>query len=75
MTSKEFVIWLKGFISASNHYNLTPKAWDELKRQLDTVHDSSGSFTLDYDDEEKSNRRMDIIGQNGNDGLHYNKIF
>ena len=25
-------------------------------------------------DEEEANRRMDIIGQNGNDGLHYNEV-
>ena len=25
-------------------------------------------------DEEEANRRMDIIGQNGNDGLHYDEI-
>ena len=25
-------------------------------------------------DEEKSNRRIDIIGQNGNDGLHYDEV-
>ena len=30
----------------------------------------SSKFKLD---EEKSNRRIDIIGQNGNDGLHYDK--
>ena len=24
--------------------------------------------------EEETNRRMDIIGQNGNDGLHYDKV-
>ena len=25
-------------------------------------------------DEEKGEKRIDIIGRNGNDGLHYNKI-
>ena len=24
-------------------------------------------------DEEESNKRMDVIGQNGNDGLHYDE--
>ena len=37
MTSKEFVIWLQGFIEASHHYNLTPSAWDALKDKLKTV--------------------------------------
>jgi len=37
MTPKEFVIWLKGFIAASNHYNLTPSAFEELKEILKQV--------------------------------------
>lgn len=41
MTSKEFVIWLKGFVAGSNNYNLTPKGWDEVKQQLSNVTDAS----------------------------------
>lgn len=41
MTSKEFVIWLKGFVAGSNNYNLTPKGWDEVKQQLSEVTDAS----------------------------------
>jgi hypothetical protein len=37
MTSREFVIWLRGFITASNHYNLTPSAFEELKEILKQV--------------------------------------
>lgn len=37
MTSNEFVIWLKGFVAASNNWNLTPAAWQELKDKLDKV--------------------------------------
>jgi len=37
MTSRDFVIWLKGFIAGSNAFNLTPQGWDELKNQLDKV--------------------------------------
>lgn len=37
MTPEQFVIWLKGFVTASNNYNLTPKAWDEVKETLDKV--------------------------------------
>lgn len=37
MKPEEFVFWLKGFVTASNHYNLTPAAWDELKAQLQKV--------------------------------------
>lgn len=39
MTSRDFVIWLKGFIAGSNNFNLTPSGWDELKGQLNKVED------------------------------------
>jgi hypothetical protein len=41
MTSKEFVIWLKGFATASNNYSITPKQWDDLKDKLGEVNDDS----------------------------------
>jgi len=37
MTSREFIIWLKGFIAGSNNFNLTPAGWDELKETLRKV--------------------------------------
>jgi len=40
MTSREFVIWLKGFATAANSYNITPKQWDEVKDKLDEVEDT-----------------------------------
>jgi len=40
MNSKEFIIWLKGFIAASNNYNITPKQFDELKDTLSKVNDN-----------------------------------
>lgn len=40
MTSREFVIWLKGFATAANPYNVTPKQWDEIKDKLDKVEDT-----------------------------------
>jgi hypothetical protein len=40
MTSKEFVIWLKGFVAGSNNFNLTPAGWDEVKEQLNKVNDN-----------------------------------
>jgi hypothetical protein len=40
MNSKEFVIWLKGIIAASNSYNITPKQFDELKDTLSKVNDN-----------------------------------
>jgi hypothetical protein len=40
MTSRDFVIWLKGFATAANSYNITPKQWDEIKDKLDEVEDT-----------------------------------
>lgn len=37
MTSKEFTIWLKGFMTACNEYSPTPKQWDTIKEELDKV--------------------------------------
>jgi len=34
MTSKEFVIWLKGFTEGVHEFNITPKQWDLLKNKL-----------------------------------------
>jgi hypothetical protein len=40
MTSKEFVIWLNGFVEACHEYAPTPKQWDALKDKLAEVDDS-----------------------------------
>ena len=80
MTSKNFVIWLRGFTAAANNFTLTPEQWDTLKDELAQVHDDEDK---NYDeflkawggvepiDEEETNKRMDVIGQNGNEGTHY----
>ena len=39
MTSKEFVIWLKGFTDGVHEFNITPKQWDLLKEKLAEVKD------------------------------------
>lgn len=39
MTSKEYVIWLQGFVEACNDYAPTPKQWDTLKDKLAEVGD------------------------------------
>ncbi len=45
MTSKEYVIWLKGFVEACHEYAPTPKQWDALKDKLAEVTDEvSSSF-------------------------------
>jgi hypothetical protein len=41
MTSKEYVIWLKGFVEACHEYAPTPKQWDALKDKLEEVTDES----------------------------------
>jgi hypothetical protein len=41
MTSKEYVIWLKGFVEACHEYAPTPKQWDALKDKLVEVKDDS----------------------------------
>ena len=40
MTSKEYVIWLKGFVEACHEYAPTPKQWDALKDKLAEVNDN-----------------------------------
>lgn len=37
MKAEEFVIWLRGFIAGSNHFNLTPAGWDKLKEEAEKV--------------------------------------
>ena len=39
MTSKEFVLWLRGFTQGVHEYNVTPKQWDYLKDVLSEVSD------------------------------------
>ena len=39
MTSKEFVLWLKGFTEGVHEFNVTPKQWDLLKDKLAEVTD------------------------------------
>jgi hypothetical protein len=39
MTSKEFVLWLKGFTEGVHEFNITPKQWDILKEKLVEVSD------------------------------------
>jgi hypothetical protein len=41
MTSKEFIIWLKGFTEGVHDFNITPKQWDILKDKLVEVNDNT----------------------------------
>jgi DNA-binding PadR family transcriptional regulator len=51
MNSKDFTTWLKGFVAASNSYNLTPAGWETLKEELSKV-DSEDEIAKPEDDEE-----------------------
>ena len=44
MTSKEFIIWLKGFTEGVHEFNITPKQWDILKEKLAGVSDQTYPF-------------------------------
>jgi hypothetical protein len=49
MNSKEYVIWLRGFVAGSNNFNLTPAGWQELKDRLVEVKDDEPTKLLkDY---------------------------
>ncbi len=39
MTSKEFVIWLRGFTEGVHEFAITPKQWEYLKEKLAEVKD------------------------------------
>jgi hypothetical protein len=41
MTSKEFILWLKGFTEGVHEFNVTPKQWDTLKNKLAEVKDET----------------------------------
>lgn len=55
MTEKEFVTWFKGFVSAANTFNITPKQWDSICEQLEKVKEineeskSYSRYMLDID--------------------------
>ena len=52
MTSKEYIIWLKGFAAAAGEFTLTPKQWDDLTDELNNVDDTpyvSDNFTIGPD--------------------------
>ncbi len=53
MTSREYIIWLRGFVTACNSYLPTPAQWDELVDTLKNV-DISVSKNSIFDSEKKS---------------------
>ena len=49
MTSRDFVIWLKGFTEACNDYTATPKQWDRIKEVLENVEDYDDNPGIDVE--------------------------
>ena len=49
MTSKEFVLWLKGFTEGVHEFNITPKQWDLLKEKLSNVNDEPISYKIELE--------------------------
>tara|TARA_R110001592_G_C13132376_1_gene746654 strand:- start:887 stop:1120 length:234 start_codon:yes stop_codon:yes gene_type:complete len=46
-----------------------------ISSQVERSIDNNIAKNLDeFDRRERAEKRMDIIGQNGNDGLHYDKL-
>ena len=51
MTSKEFILWLKGFTEGVHEFAITPKQWDTLKEKLTEVDDNTipmGGVIVDH---------------------------
>lgn len=53
MTSKEYIIWLRGFVTACNSYLPTPAQWDELVETLNNVDITSKKSSI-FDSEKKN---------------------
>jgi len=49
MTSRDFVIWLKGFTEACNDFTATPKQWDRIKEVLNEVEDYNDNPGIDVE--------------------------
>ena len=47
MTSKQFIMWFKGFTEACNDFTATPKQWDRIKEVLNEVEDDDDHSYLD----------------------------
>ncbi len=72
MTSREFITWMKGFVAGSNSYQLTPQGWSTMIEELSKVSDYEDREQLEDEFFGKwDDKRIDIIGQNGNEGTHY----
>jgi len=48
MTPIEFVMWMRGFVTACPKYHPTPEQWDLLLEQLNTVKEEAPKTKLQY---------------------------
>ena len=65
MTANDFVIWLKGFASAANTYNITPKQWDIICEELEKVNNTkSNSWTISYGKTTDTTYKQDELSTN-----------
>ena len=65
MTSRDFVIWLKGFSEACHEFHPTPKQWDRLKDVLNEVEDYNDYGDLDEDVEDSYSKEASFFRGNG----------
>tara|TARA_R100001594_G_scaffold113921_1_gene148797 strand:- start:1010 stop:1234 length:225 start_codon:yes stop_codon:yes gene_type:complete len=57
-------------------YDEYSKKWDDIFGKKDTTEDNVlyDGLGTDIEQELEAEKRIDIIGQNGNDGLHYEEV-
>jgi len=73
MTEKEFITWFKGFVSAANTFNITPKQWDTICEYLDRVKENRedsyrySRYTLDIDSSNSNWTTTTITANERND--------
>jgi hypothetical protein len=74
MTSQEFVTWFKGFVSAANTFNITPKQWDNICEQLEKVDlpPRLSRYTMDLDTN-NTNWTTTTITADGRNDVTYKK--
>ena len=72
MTPQDFVTWFKGFVSAANTFNITPKQWDSICEQLEKVKipERLSKYTIDIDSN-NSNWTTTTIAADGRNDVSY----
>jgi hypothetical protein len=55
MSPREFIIWFRGFVQASNPYNITPKQWEDICDKLNSVDLKQDEIKLHNYNIERSN--------------------